>query len=449
MRYLLTTFICAFFLLVSPAQSLLRFVGTSAVTTRIGVTDAAFNANHVAIEQQTQDFMYNGHEKPVIIPVVFHVLFTDSVNVTAEQINCQLQSLNEDFSGLTFKIQSNLDLTTSFYDSLTLAGRMSMFSRASSNTNISFCLAQTNDLGQPTTGVEYLYVPAKTWTWDDGMKKQQSSGLKAWDGQRYLNIWVCQMADSVSCYAQMPGGPWETDGIVIDHRFFGCGSTVASVKAPFNKGKTLTHLIGNYLNLYDLWSYYFRCQDDNVSDTPVHNAPTFGCDHYRHISTCDGQPDAMTMNFMDNSDDACLYMFTNGQVTRMQAVLAENGWRSGLTKAISDGLSCSVAPLTDAILPEKFWQKDPETTAKKGVIALNVDPNPAHETITVSMVSTDEARGWLRLTNATGKEMYKRKQTLSKGVTTVEINCSTWTPGVYFVVLTTNGKPYSRMVIVN
>lgn len=359
-----------------------------------------------------------------------------------------MKALNEDFNGETFKLESQVSLTTSFYDSITLAGRIGMFSRATQNSNISFCLAKTDELGQATTGVEYLYVPSKSWTWDDAMKKSESSGLTGWDAQKYLNIWVCHLADSVSCYAQMPGGPWETDGIVVDHRFFGCDSEDASVKKPYDKGKTLTHLIGNYLNLYDLWNYYSRCQDDNVSDTPVHNAPTSGCDHYRHISTCDGQPDAMTMNFMDNTDDACMYMFTNGQVTRMQAVLAENGWRSGLSKWGETGMYCTQTPLTDDMLPDKFWQKEPEERSKKGVIALHVAPNPAREKIIISMVATDDTNGLLRLTNVTGKEVYRQKQGLIKGLSTVEINSAAWPSGIYFVVLNADGKPYSCMVVV-
>jgi hypothetical protein len=119
----------------------------------------------------------------------------------------------------------------------------------------------------------------------------------------------------------MPGGPSATDGIVLDYRFLG---SLGTVKAPYDQGKTLTHLVGNYLGLNDLWGNG-HCADDLVDDTPPHNAPNFGCPGYRHISTCDDNPVEMTMNFMDNTDDACMYMFTAGQVRRMRAALGESG----------------------------------------------------------------------------------------------------------------------------
>ena len=70
----------------------------------------------------------------------------------------------------------------------------------------------------------------------------------------------------------MPGGPVATDGIVIDYRYFGTGGTAI---APYDEGRTLTHLVGNYLNLHDLWNDVSRCSDDEVADTPVHNGPNY------------------------------------------------------------------------------------------------------------------------------------------------------------------------------
>ena len=109
---------------------------------------------------------------------------------------------------------------------------------------------------------------------------------------------------------------------------------------------------------------------------------------------------------------------------------------------------CTQTPLTDDMLPDKFWQKEPEERSKKGVIALHVAPNPAREKIIISMVATDDTNGLLRLTNVTGKEVYRQKQGLIKGLSTVEINSAAWPSGIYFVVLNADGKPYSCMVVV-
>ena len=129
---------------------------------------------------------------------------------------------------------------------------------------------------------------------------EATGGSTTWDSEKYLNIWVVSFPDSISGYAQMPAGPAVTDGIVIDARYFGKKGTTDK-DFPYTEGKTLTHLLGSYLNVYELWSKTRQCGDDGVDDTPIQNAPTLGCVDYRHVSTCDGNPVAMSMNFMDNT----------------------------------------------------------------------------------------------------------------------------------------------------
>ena len=96
-------------------------------------------------------------------------------------------------------------------------------------------------------------------------------------------------------------------------------------------GKTLTHLVGSYLGLTELWGKG-RCQDDRVADTPVHNAPNHRCPGKGHLTFCEKGAYEMTMNFMDNTYDQCMYMFTNGQALRMQAVLSPDRPRSLLAQ---------------------------------------------------------------------------------------------------------------------
>lgn len=191
---------------------------------------------------------------------------------------------------------------------------------------------------------------------------------------------MVSLGDNVSGYAQMPGGSAETDGIVIDYRFFG---NSGFSNTAFTEGRTLTHLIGNYLGLYDLWGE-FPCADDYVEDTPIHNAPNSECYPHQHVSTCEGNPIEMTMNFMDNSPDACAYLFTMGQKIRMQTFLSEGGPRSGLTQTGATQYDAVQQPgfSLDAPAPES-------NTTEEQVFTLRAFPNPATENIQLEILSPD------------------------------------------------------------
>ena len=119
-------------------------------------------------------------------------------------------------------------------------------------------------------------------------------------------------------YSQFPGGPASTDGIVIAYQYFGNTGTAV---APFNKGRTTTHELGHWLNLYHIWG------DDNgscsgsdyVQDTPNQSNYNYSCPTFPHPS-CSNTSD-MFMNYMDYTDDICMNIFTEGQKQRMLAVL--------------------------------------------------------------------------------------------------------------------------------
>ena len=175
--------------------------------------------------------------------------------------------------------------------------------------------------------INFIESKRDCWPLDNSIKDKEKGGTPPIDPGTNINIWVADLGGESRGYAQMPGGPDETDGIVIDYRFLGIdGSAVA----PYNKGKTLTHLIANYLNLHSIWGEGF-CKDDRVKDTPIHNTPNFGCPKYKHITTCsDDIVTEMTINFMDNTDDACTTMFTQGQRNRIYANLLPGGPRHSL-----------------------------------------------------------------------------------------------------------------------
>lgn len=232
------------------------------------------------------------------IPVVVNVLYkTAAENISLAQIQSQIDVLNKDFNA-----------TNSDYNNVP-----SLFSGVKANVGISFVLESV--VRKSTT--------KSSWRTDDSMKKSNKGGIAPTNPTTNLNIWVCNLSGGILGYAQFPGGAAATDGVVIDNNAMG---TVGSASAPFNLGRTATHEVGHWLNLRHIWGDA-SCGSDLVSDTPTHNTANYGCPSFPHYSTCSGSPIEMTMNYMDYTNDACMYMFSNGQKSRMLALFASGGAR--------------------------------------------------------------------------------------------------------------------------
>ena len=239
------------------------------------------------------------------IPVVVHVVWnTPAQNVSEAQINSQIDVLNRDFR------RTNPDVSTTPAPFLGLA----------TDARIEFYLASTDPHGAATSGIERRQTTTATFSDNDAIKHNSSGGLDAWPAATYLNLWVGPLGGGLLGYAQFPGGPAATDGVVIVHSGFG---TVGTAAAPFNLGRTATHEIGHWLNLNHIWGDDGNgCNGtDNVADTPNQGGANTGAPTFPHVS-CNNAPNGdMYMNYMDYVDDRVMVMFSAGQVARMQACL--------------------------------------------------------------------------------------------------------------------------------
>ena len=112
--------------------------------------------------------------------------------------------------------------------------------------------------------------------------------------------------------------------MVISPQYFG---SQGYVSAPFDKGRTATHEVGHYLNLRHIWGDGRCKRDDFVSDTPSSDGPNYGCPSYPTVNC---RTNDMTMNYMDYTDDACMYMFSEGQKARMRALFGAGGVRESM-----------------------------------------------------------------------------------------------------------------------
>ena len=251
----------------------------------------------------------------ITIPVVVHVIYKNSSqNISDAQIFSQIDILNEDFR------MNNSDASSI----------PSAFAGAAADCEIEFCLAVRDPNGNVTTGITRTYTTTSSFSGYTSMKYSSTGGQDAWNTSDYLNIWVCNLASGLLGFATFPGGNSSTDGVVCDYAYFGNTGTATS---PYDLGRTATHEVGHWLNLYHIWGDSY-CGNDYVSDTPKHEESNYGCPSYPHASSCSGTGSTgeMFMNYMDYTNDACMFMFSSGQKNRMRATL--NGSRSSLLSSL-------------------------------------------------------------------------------------------------------------------
>ncbi|MBN4062010.1 T9SS type A sorting domain-containing protein [Bacteroidales bacterium AH-315-I05] len=240
----------------------------------------------------------------ITIPVVVHVIYnTNSQNISDAQVQSQIDVLNEDFRKL------NTDASNA----------PGGFAALVADSEIEFCLAQRDPQGNATTGIVRVQTSQTSFSGGSDMKFTAQGGSDAWPASDYLNIWSVNFGGGLLGFAQFPGGNSSTDGVVIGYNYFGDQGVVSP---PFHKGRTSTHEIGHWLGLRHIWGDS-NCGNDQVADTPPQSGASSGCPSYPRTSNCtgNGADGDMFMNYMDYTNDACMYMFSIGQGNVMNSVL--------------------------------------------------------------------------------------------------------------------------------
>jgi tetratricopeptide (TPR) repeat protein len=277
--------------------------------------DPSLTTRMSAIEQGIQNFRNANLQKTslsiVRVPVVVHVVYnTSSQNISDAQIASQITVLNQDYRRMSGTPGYNTE-------------------PVGADVQIEFYLSTIDPSGNTTTGITRTSTSTTGYVYPStAMKYTSTGGYDAWNTNNYLNIWVVNFTDRTLGYATFPAQAGSSDdGVVIKYSAFG---NIGAAIYPYNMGRTATHEIGHYFDLFHTWGDVNDCSGtDYVDDTP----PCSGQYYSGSSGTCDkpiqcnGQA-RQTENYMDYSDDRCMDLFTQGQTTRMRAIV--NGARASL-----------------------------------------------------------------------------------------------------------------------
>jgi len=275
-----------------------RSCGTMAAHMRLLERFPAFRQRQFELEMATTVRRATAARVPrlVTVEVVVNVVYQASPqNVSDSQIKSQIAVLNRDFAA---KNPDREKVPAPWQGLVT-------------DSRLRFKLVKV--VRKKTT--------RSSFSTDDGVKRASGGGVAPFEPKTHLNLWVCALADGVLGYAQFPGGPTATDGVVIDTHAFG---TKGTAQAPFDLGRTATHEVGHYFNLRHIWADTEDCSgSDFVADTPNAAGPNYGTPAFPTVSCGNGPHGDMFMNYMDYVDDAAMVLFTAQQVLRMRTALEE------------------------------------------------------------------------------------------------------------------------------
>ena len=228
----------------------------------------------------------------ITINVYFHVVShsNGTGNIPDSRLDNQINAMNEHFSGLDTPVYRTAAANTSFR--FVRAGVTRTVNDAWYNAGPGSAAqtAMKNALHQGTADDLNFYT-------------NSGGGYLGW--ATFPNEYAgAPSQDGVVCYwASLPGSNY----------------------VPYNEGDTGTHEVGHWLGLYHTFQGGCTSPNDGVADTPLERSSFFGCPGNKAPDTCKGPsgPGVDPIeNFMDYTDDPCMYKFSLGQSDRADSMWA-------------------------------------------------------------------------------------------------------------------------------
>jgi hypothetical protein len=225
----------------------------------------------------------------VTIPVWFHVIDRgggfDNGEVPESMIRAQLRVLEESYNGRTGGAGSGFGFELA---GVTRTRNATWFQSMATNFELEMQIKQLLRRGGPETLNIYTV-----------------------DGGPYLGFAYYPSVLTSPDFAAL-------DGVVLDWR-----SLPGGTFEIYSEGDTATHEVGHWLALYHTFEGKCSSKNDYIADTPAEFGPAFFCPIGRDSCAGASRPGLDPIfNFMDYTQDSCMYQFTSGQVQRMQAAWA-------------------------------------------------------------------------------------------------------------------------------